>query len=335
MLRFMLAPRGAGRLFLATLGLALVVGDPAAAQERQFRLGLITPPVHVWNQEADALSVTLAEASDGRFSVVTFPSGQLGNEAAMLQQLQTGALDMAWLTTAELTTRVPGMAALHAPFLVDNIADAARVLRSEDAREILDALPRAAGTVGLCYAMTGMRQLLTRAPVASAADLRGMRFRITPAPPIRGFFEMFGAAPAPMPLPQVYEALANAQIDAIDMDFESIINFRFHDHAPHLMETNHHMFGMVALVSARVWGTLTAEDRDLITAAVQIHCDRTIDRFVNEEADKLERLKAEPGVTVTEAVGAEFFGDIVTRWDAEWSQHTPFVERLRALVAAF
>lgn len=313
----------------------LAFATPALTQERQFRLGLITPPAHVWNQEVEALSATLSEASEGRLTVVAFPSGQLGNEATMLQQLQTGALDMAWLTTAEVTTRVPDMAALHAPFLVETIADAATVLRSDPAREILDALPRATGTVGLCYAMTGMRQLMTRQPVTAATDLRGMRFRITPAPAIRSFFEMFGAAPAPMPLTQVYDALANGQIDAIDMDYESIINFRYYEHAPHMIETNHHMFGMVALVSGRVWAGLPEEDQTILRDAVQLHCDRTIDRFVEEEDGKLARLREVPGLTITEDVGPEFFGDIVERWDAEWSARTPYVARLRELVASF
>jgi TRAP-type transport system periplasmic protein len=320
--------------FLAA-SLAALLALPASGQERSFGLGLITPPVHVWNQEVAALGETLAKRTDGRFSITAYPSGQLGNEATMLQQLQTGALDMAWLTTAEITFRVPAMAALHAPFLVDNIADAARVLRSDEAREILDLLPRATGTVGLCYAMTGMRQLVTRQPVASAADLSGLRFRITPAPPIRSFFEMFGAAPAPMPLTQVYDALANAQIDAIDMDYESIINFRYFEHAPHLMETNHHMFGMVALVSARVWAGLSEEDRELIREATQEHCDRTIDRFVAEEDGKLARLSETPGIQITEDVGPDFFGDVVARWDAEWGAQTPYVARLRELVASF
>ena len=320
---------------IVTLATGLAFALPAAAQERAFRLGLITPPVHVWNQEVAALDETLQERSDGRFSITAYPSGQLGNEATMLQQMQTGALDMAWLTTAELTFRVPDMAALHAPFLVDNIEDAARVLRSDEAREILDLLPRATGTVGLCYAMTGMRQLMTRQPIAAATDLNGLRFRITPAPPISRFFEMFGAAPAPMPLTQVYDSLANGQIDAIDMDFESIINFRYYEHAPHLLETNHHMFGMVALVSARAWAQLSAEDRALIAEAMQLHCDRTIDRFVAEEDDKLDRLREAPGIRITEDVGPEFFGDIVERWDAEWGERTPYVARLRALVAGF
>ena len=124
---------------LATAGLA----SAAQAQEtREFRIGMITPPAHVWNQEAAALGETLSALTDGRFTVAVFPSGQLGNEATMLQQLQTGALDMAFLTTAEVTTRVPDIAALHAPFLVDDIAGAAAILRSEPAQEMLEKLPR-------------------------------------------------------------------------------------------------------------------------------------------------------------------------------------------------
>ncbi|MFP4239925.1 MAG: TRAP transporter substrate-binding protein [Rhodosalinus sp.] len=316
---------------VAALGVAL----PAAAQEREFRLGLITPPVHVWNQEVEALSETLQEKSDGRLSITAFPSGQLGNESDMLQQLQTGALDMAWLTSAELTFRVPDMAALHAPFLVDNIEDAARVLRSDVAREILDSLPQATGTVGVCYAMIGMRQMVMRDSVDSADDLAGKRIRITPAPPISSFFEMFDAAPAPMPLPAIYDALANGQIDGLDMDYESIINFRYYEHAPYLLETNHHMFGMVALISGPVWAELSEEDRTLITDSTQMHCDRTIDRFVEEEDDKLARLREVSGIEITEDVGREFFGDIVERWDAEWGERTPYVARLRELVASF
>jgi TRAP-type C4-dicarboxylate transport system substrate-binding protein len=307
----------------------------AAAQDREFGVGLITPPVHVWNQQVQAMGDTLGELSDGRFSVTTFPSGQLGSEGEMLQQLQTGALDMAWLTTAEVTTRVPDLSALHAPFLVSGIEDAARVLRSEEAREILAALPRATGAVGICYAMTGMRQMMSREPLASAADLDGKRFRITPAPPNRSFFEIMGAAPAPMPLTQVYDSLANGQIDAIAMDYESILNFGYFDHAPHLLQTNHQMFPMVALVSGRVWSQLSPEDQEIVREAVQRHCDATIDSFVAGEPGKLETLKEVEGLDITEGVGIEFFGDAVEAWDMEWSARTPYVDRLRALVETF
>ena len=181
--------------------------------------------------------------------------------------------------------------------------------------------------------MTGMRQLLTRDSIEDVGELAGKRFRITPAPAIRTFFEMLDAAPAPMPLTQVYDALANGQIDAIDMDFESIINFRYYEHAPNMMVTNHHMFGMVALVSGRVWAGLSPEDQAIVREAVQTHCDAIIDRFVSEEDGKLQRLKDVDGLTVIEDVGPEFFGDVVARWDAMWAEQTPYVARLRELAA--
>lgn len=313
----------------------VLIPSTTLAQDRAFSVGLITPPVHVWNQEVEAMGDTLGGLSDGRFSVTQFPSGQLGSEGEMLQQLQTGALDMAWLTTAEITTRVTDLSALHTPFLVDNIEDAAKVLRSEEAREILDQLPRATGAVGICYAMTGMRQMMSREAMESAADLDGKRFRITPAPPMRSFFEIMGAAPAPMPLTQVYDSLANGQIDAIAMDYESILNFGYQEHATNLLQTNHQMFPMVALVSGRVWASLSPEDQAILREGVQAHCDATIDRFVEGEAGKFETLSAIDGLTITENVGLEFFGDAVTKWDAEWSAQTDYVEKLRTLVAGF
>ncbi|MCI2394865.1 TRAP transporter substrate-binding protein [Aliiroseovarius sediminis] len=311
------------------------VPSATIAQDREFSVGLITPPAHVWNKEAAAMGDTLGELSGGRFSVALFPSGQLGSEGEMLQQLQTGALDMAWLTSGEVTTRVTDVSALHTPFLVDNIEDAARVLRSEEAREILDQMPRALGAIGVCYAMTGMRQMMSREPLNSAADLVGKRFRITPAPPMRSFFEIIGAAPAPMPLTQVYDSLANGQVDAIAMDYESIINFGYHDHAKYLLETNHQMFPMVALVSGRVWAGLSPEDQEILREGVQTHCDTTIDRFVEGEAGKFETLKGVEGLNITENVGMDFFEGAVADWDAQWKEQTEYVEKLRAVVAEF
>ena len=89
---------------LCTLGFAAVFS--ASAMAKDLRLGLIVPGTHAWTQAAQAMGEELKERSDGQYNVVVFPAGQLGNEARMLQQLQTGALDIAFLTAAEVATRV-------------------------------------------------------------------------------------------------------------------------------------------------------------------------------------------------------------------------------------
>lgn len=71
----------------------------------------------------------------------------------MVQQLQTGALDMAFLTIAEISNRIPDFGALYAPYLVDDVNHAARLLRSDAAGELLDLMPEGVGFVGVGYGM--------------------------------------------------------------------------------------------------------------------------------------------------------------------------------------
>ncbi len=71
----------------------------------------------------------LKAATNGRLTLTVFHSGQLGNEAAMLQQMQSGALDMGWIMAAELGSRVPTIAAITAPYVVDSTPKIAKLVR--------------------------------------------------------------------------------------------------------------------------------------------------------------------------------------------------------------
>jgi TRAP-type C4-dicarboxylate transport system substrate-binding protein len=156
----------------AVLGSAMALSAlPAAAEE--FRLGLITPPPHVWTVAAEAFGAELAERSGGAHSVQVFPARQLGNEAEMLQQLQSGALDMAFMTVAEVSNRAPNFGAFYAPFLADDLGHAARILRSDEARGMLDELPGEIGVVGLGYGMAGLRQIVSRGEYRECRRPRG------------------------------------------------------------------------------------------------------------------------------------------------------------------
>ena len=127
---------------------ALLAVTTVAAQAAEFRLGLITPPPHIWTNAAEAFGAELAEASGGAHSVSVFPARQLGNEAEMLQQLQTGALDMAFMTVAEVSNRAPELGAFYAPYLANDIGHAGRILRSDTAKGLLEPLPGQVGVVG-------------------------------------------------------------------------------------------------------------------------------------------------------------------------------------------
>ncbi|MDZ7839586.1 MAG: TRAP transporter substrate-binding protein [Gammaproteobacteria bacterium] len=306
---------------------ALLVFGTASAKE--FRLGLITPPPHVWTQAAQAFGEELNETTGGAHSVSVFPSGQLGNEAQMIQQLQSGALDMAFLTMAEVSNRVPQFGAFYAPYLAKDINAAAKVLRSDAASEMLALLPQQAGVVGIGYGTAGMRQIASRTPVNSSADLEGKKLRITPFEPIKDFFNLVGAAPTPMPLPAVYDALANGQVDAIDMDLELIWKLKYYEHSDDVVVSNHMMFPMIGLVSAQVWQGLSDEDRAAIKDLMASHLDGTIDSYIEMEPQFLAELE-NTDVNV-KVVDTGFFEDATEEWNAIWSEQSKgALEQLRA-----
>ncbi|HEY0834697.1 MAG TPA: TRAP transporter substrate-binding protein [Azospirillum sp.] len=314
----------------AALAVAVGFATPAA-QARELKIGLITPPPHLWTMEAQALGESLKKASDGKYSLAVFPSGQLGSEAQMLQQMQTGALDMAFMTMAEVSNRVPNMGAFFAPYLVKDIDGAAKLLKSDTAYKLLDELPAKVGVIGLGYAMAGMRQLEGRDPIRSVADLRGKKVRITPFEPTKDFHTILGVAPTPMPLPAVYDALANGQVDAIEMDVENMVKQKYYAVAPNVVLSKHMMFPMVAVVSSRTWAQMPEADRAMLRKLTREHLDRLLDTAVVKEKEWTEDLK-KAGVNVSE-VGPEFFGDAIRTWEATWSKKAPALKDLRAEAA--
>lgn len=321
------------KIFANTLvGAAIALASTVPALAEEFRLGLITPPPHIWTKAAEAFGAELAEASGGTHSVTVFPARQLGNEAEMLQQLQTGALDMAFMTVAEVSNRAPDFGALYAPYLADDIAHAGRILRSETAQGMLDQLPAQVGVIGTGYGMAGLRQIVSRGEITTAEDLAGLKLRITPFEPILDFYNAVGAAPTPMPLPAVYDALANGQVDAIDMDAELIWVLKYYEHADTIVQSNHMMFPMVGLVSARVWAELPEADRALIGELMARHVDSTIDTYVEKEQGWLDQIR-DTGRTYVE-VDESFFESAVSAWNETWSERTTALKDLREVAAA-
>lgn len=319
----------AWKLFNTAVIASLLSAGIACAQEpRTLRIGLVVPPSQQWTLSAQAFGEELKAATKGRFTVAVYPSSQLGSEAQMIQQIQTGALDMGWLTTAELANRVPELAALHAPFLVKDIAQARAVLESPLAEKILDKFPTGIGAIGLGYGMTGLRQILTRDKSTSLTDIRGKKIRVIPSAPMRDFYELLGAAPTPVPFAGVYDALANGQVDGIDMDFEATFYNKYNQLAKTMLVTNHVMAPMAAAFSARVWRDLSPDDQRLIRELVAKQMKLIRNEFVaNEEAF---RKRLADGGFEMRAIPRENFADIVKAWDARWESKAPDVKALRS-----
>ena len=135
-----------------------------------------------------------------------------------------------------------------------------------------------------------------------------------------------------MPLPAVYDALANGQVDAIDMDAELIWKLKYYEHADTVLASNHMMFPMVGLVSARVWADLSDEDKATITELMKAELDAITETYVAEDVAWMEQVRG-TGKNFVE-VGPEFFGDAVNKWNLIWSEKSTKLDTLREAAAS-
>jgi tripartite ATP-independent transporter DctP family solute receptor len=319
------------RFRMPVILISLLAVIPGTSFAERFRMGLPTPPGHVWTIEAMAFAEDLESRTDGEHSVAVFPAGQLGNDAQMLQQLQTGALDMVFMPVAEIANRLPEFGALYAPYLARDVAEAARILASSEAKGLLDALPARVGVVGIGYALGGMRQIVSRDSVDSVEDIRGLKLRITPLEPIQDFYILLDAAPIPLPIGSVYDALANGQIDAIDMDLENTWKQKYYELGETVILSNHMMFPMVGLVSGVKWRSLDPDTRQVISDLMNEHFDRIVATYIDAEAEYERELRAS-GIPVR-AVGPEFFGSALAQWEEKWRQRAPVLNDLRRMAS--
>jgi len=302
------------------------------AQAKELRLGLITPVGHSWNKAALVLADKLKAATNGRLSMTVFHSGQLGNESAMMQQLQSGALDMGFIQAAELGSRVPHLAAINAPYLVRSTPAVAKFVRHPEVIKLFDVLPAASGTIGLGWGITGMRAIFSSRDLQSLADIKGMKLRINPTPVFRDFYQLLGAAPTPIPTPQVYDAMANGQVDGLEADLEFSWNQRFDKVSKVILQMNAVFMPFAAIMSGRVWQTFSPADRELITKLVKETLDEQIDSLAGNEPNLIENFRKAPipirqvAVADTEAIIAAF--------DKIWLPQAPVITNLRKIGAS-
>lgn len=319
------------RTFLKTTSLAAatlaVPGIVRAGAKKTLRIGMITPGSHFWTQTMERVGTSLAEKSGGTFDTQIFPSGQLGNEATMVQQLQSGGLDMGFLTVAEFSNRIDDMAALFTPYLVPDVMRASQLLSGPAATGMLDQF-QTLGMKGLGFGLGGMRHLISRDPGRTSADLSGRKYRITPFAPLRDFYELMDVAPTPVPLPGLFDALANGQVDGADIDLELAWKLKLYDQAPNLTVTSQMMFPVVAVVSGRYWAALDDSEKQMLSQAVSKEIDWLYAQYAEFEPKWLGDLKG-TGMNVVDADPA-FFGDTLSKWHEIWDPKAPSIAALRA-----
>ncbi len=287
---------------LAVAGLTSLAAATASAQS--LKLGHITPPTHVWHQVSEKIAADLATASRGKMKTTVSPLQKLGNEAQMINLMQSGAMQLGVFTVGGLSNREESFLAWSLPYTFRDVEHASRAAALPAAREMLQRL-EAHGLVGLGYAFAGMRHVLALEPVRGPKDLANKKVRAFPSPIYNDWWSANGAAPTALPLSEVAPSLTTRLLDAVDVDLDALVGLKFHQQAPNLTLTNHMAFPAAIVVSKKYWDARTDAEREMIRKVVAEAEAWGFRQAIAADRSNLDKAKAD-GAKVVEADLAAF-----------------------------
>lgn len=304
----------------SALVLAISALAPLWAQAQSLKLTLGHGSA-VGNPRHEA-SVKFAEVvkakSGGRIEVQVAPSAQLGDDAAMVTALRTGALDMSANSQGAVANAVPEYAAFGMPFMFSSASAAFKVLDGPLGRELADKSAEK-GLILLGTWDNGIRQMTnSKRPITKVDDMKGLKMRVPPDATLVDIMKALGAESQQIKFAELYVALQQGVVDGQENPLVNIHASKLYEVQKHLALTNHQFQMTPFLMSKRTWDKLSDADRKAVQEAA---AEATLlQRKLSQDADDslLADLKAK-GVQVTTPNKADFAkatADVDDKWMA-------------------
>lgn len=251
---------------LAVLAAAALLGLSASADaQTTLRIGTVLAPDDPMGQGLEKLKAEVEAATGGEVVIEVFHNSQLGDTTEMLDQARAGANVGTVTDVARLSSFVPSLAIMSAPFLFDAYEDADTFALSEPYLAWGDELKDRAGIAMLASNWyQGPRHALAQKPIATPADLAGVRMRTIGAPVWIETIRAMGAEPTPMPWGEVYSALQLGTLDAAEAQPTAIWGAKLHEVVKNVTKTGHIQLVTALVVGADAWDQISPENQATI-----------------------------------------------------------------------
>lgn len=304
--------RAALALVLGVLALPMAV----QAQTVKLTLGHGAAPDNPRHLAAVRFAERVKAGSGGRIEVHVAPSAQLGDDAAMVTALRTGALDLSANSQGAVAAAVPEYAAYGMPFLFASSAQAFKVLDGPLGKELADK-SAAKGMVVLGYWDNGIRHMTnSKRPIQKVEDMKGLKMRTPPDAVLVDIMQALGAEAQQIKFAELYVALQQGVVDGQENPLANFHASKLYEVQKHLALTGH-MFQMTPLViSKRSWDRLSAADKGVLTQAAQEATAYQRELSQQVEDKLLDDLKAK-GVQVT-TIDAKAFAQATAKVQQKW-----------------
>jgi tripartite ATP-independent transporter DctP family solute receptor len=201
----------------------------------------------------------VAEITDGKLTIDYYPNSQLGNDQELQAQMLAGDIDFVICQTAQTVNFVPEVAIFDLPMAFAKY-DAKTIdyaLNRSPFTEKINEAYRAKNMLNLHYLQGAtFRETTSNKKISSIDDFKGLKIRTMENKNHMDAWKALGAAPTPLPWPEVYVSLQQGLVDAQENATDTCVGANLHEVQDYLILTHHILYCNQFLINASKFDSL-------------------------------------------------------------------------------
>lgn len=272
---------------------AIIVGAmSASAAERMLRSSDTHPDGYPTVEAVKYMGKLLEEKTKGKLGVDVFHSAQLGQEKDTIEQTQFGVIDLNRVSLGPFNniieeTKIPSL-----PYIFRSVDHMHKVMDGPVGEQILAAFA-AHDLIGLAFYDGGSRSFYNKAkPIQSAADLKGMKFRVMQSDMFVDMVKALGANATPMPYGEVYSSIQTGVIDGAENNWPSYDSSGHYEVAKYYTLDEHLIVPEVLVMSKKTWDGLSPDEQTAVRAAAKESVPYMRDLWAKQEKASEDKIRA-------------------------------------------
>ena len=285
-------------LIQASVVAALAAAAGLASAQTVIKAADVHPAGYPTVAAVESMGKKMDAATSGRIKFQMFPGSVLGDEKAMIEQTQVGAIQLLRTSLGPVGPVVPDVNVFNMPFVFRDIAHMRAVIDGPIGQELLDKISASsARMVALAWMDGGSRSLYTKKPVRKPEDLKGQKIRMMGNPLFVDTMNAMGGNGISMGYGEVFTAIQTGVVDGAENNPPSLYTANhFKAGAKYYTQTNHLIIPEILVMSKVAWDRLSAADQALFKRMgreAQMEQRVLWDKAVAEYTEKLKAAGVE------------------------------------------
>lgn len=248
---------------------------------------------------AEKFGELIEEKTDGQIKVEVLPDSQLGSDREIIEQMQSGTVQMNAPFTGVLPSFVEEYEVFDLPYLFKDKDHAYKATHGELGTLLGDKLEDQ-GLHVLGFWDGGFKQITNSVrPIETPEDVAGLKLRVSQSPLLISQFEALDAAGVSIDFNELYTALQTGTVDGQENPLSNIISKKFNEVQDYITLSEHGYMGYVLTISDNFYQDLPEDLQTAVNEASEEVGEWQWEQAASDEEEYMKELE-ESDIEITE-----------------------------------